>query len=210
MNAMRTDTVDYAPRRPGIRDWFSGVVSDRARLRRILMYWVVGAIVLIAAALYLTGGRYVTTDDAYVHAAKLMVSTDVSGLVTEVNVKEGQTVKKGDVLFRLDPRPFQIAVDNAKAALAQAVQDAEGTRANYHAILGQIASQQAQANLAAQTYGRYAALARQNAIAGTQVDQARGALTSAQAMVVSLQQQARQVLAQLGGNPDLPATQTPA
>jgi membrane fusion protein (multidrug efflux system) len=208
MSAMRTDTADYA-RRPGIRDWFGAIVSDRARLRRILMYWGAGLVAIIAATMYLTGGRFVTTDDAYVHAAKLMVSTDVSGLVTSVNVKEGQTVKKGDVLFRLDPRPFQIAVDNAQAALAQTTQDAEATRAQYHAILGQIASQQAQANLAAQTFGRYTALARQNAIAGTQIDQARGALTSAQAMVVSLQQQARQVLAQLGGNPELPATQTP-
>jgi membrane fusion protein (multidrug efflux system) len=209
---MRTDSVDYAP--PGIgarvRDWASGIWADKARLRRILMYWGVGVVAVVTLALYLTGGRYVGTDDAYVHAAKLMVSTDVSGLVSEVNVHEGQAVKKGDVLFRLDPRPFQIALDNAKAALAQSVLDVEGTRAQYKAILGQISSQQAQATLASQTYARYVALQRQNAIAGTQVDQARGTLLSAQAMVVSLQHQAQQVLAQLNGNPEIPATQTPA
>ena len=54
-----------------------------------------------------------------------MVSTDVSGLIKSVNVKEGQQVKKGDVLFTLDPLPFQIALDNAKAVLAQTVQDVE-------------------------------------------------------------------------------------
>ena len=52
---------------------------------------------------------------AYVHANKLMVSTDVSGLVESVNVHEGQQVKAGDILFTLDPKPFQIALDNAKA-----------------------------------------------------------------------------------------------
>ena len=208
----RTDSVDYPTPGVGsrIRDWAYGIWSDKARLRRVLMIYGVAIVAALTAYFWLTGGRYVTTDDAYVHAAKLMVSTDVSGLVQSVNVHEGQAVKKGDILFRLDPRPFQIALDNAKAALAQTVLDVEGTKAQYRAILGQIASQQAQAVLAGQTFNRYAALQRQNAIAGTQVDQARGALVSAQAMVVSLQQQARQPLAQLNGNPDVPATLTPA
>ncbi|MEJ0041562.1 MAG: HlyD family secretion protein [Rhizomicrobium sp.] len=210
MSAMRTDTADYAAPRNGIGTWLGNVWGDKARLRRILMYWGAGLVLAIAALLYFTGGRYVSTDDAYVHAAKLMVSTDVSGLVESVNVREGQAVKAGDILFRLDPKPFQIALDNAKAALAQTVLDVEGTKAQYRSILGQIQSQQAQATLAQQTYGRYIALQRQNAIAGTQVDTARGTLLSAQAMVISLQQQARQILAQLNGNPDIPATQTPA
>ncbi len=211
MSAMRTDSADYVL--PGlgtrVRDWAASLWADRARLRRILMYWGLALIAAVAAVMYLTGGRYVTTDDAYVHAAKLMVSTDVSGLVKDVDVHEGQVVKKGDILFRLDPKPFQIALDTAKANLAQSVLDVESTRAQYHSILGQLASQQAQATLASTTYGRYAALARQNAISGTQVDQARGAMLSAQAMVGSLEHQAQQILAQLGGNPDQPATLTP-
>lgn len=208
----RIDSVDYAAPSAGsrIKDWAGSIWSDRARMRRILMYWGVGLVALIAAALYFSGGRYVSTDDAYVHSAKLMVSTDVSGLVDSVNVHEGQRVNKGDVLFRLDPRPFQIALDTAKATLAQTVQGVAATRSQYRAIQGQIASQQAQAHLAGLTYGRYAALQRQNAIAGTQVDTARGALQSAQAMVISLQQQASQILAQLNGNIDLPVEQTPA
>jgi membrane fusion protein (multidrug efflux system) len=212
MASARTDTVDYPA--PGlgtrIREWASGLWADRARLRRFLMIWGVSVVAAVVAILWLTGGRYVTTDDAYVHSAKLMVSTDVSGLVHDVDVREGQTVKKGDVLFRLDPKPFVIAVDNAKAALAQTVLDVEGTKAQYRSVLGQIASEQAQVVLAGKTYDRYLALQRQNAIAGTQVDTARGTLLSAQATVVSLQQQARQILAQLNGNPDVPATQTPA
>src|SRR6202012_4520389 len=105
-----------------------------------------------------------------VHAAKLMVSTDVSGLVQSVNVREGQRVKKGDVLFRLDPKPFQIALANAKANLAASIQNVEGIKAQYKSIQGQIASQQATVNLNQITFGRYESLQRQNAIAGTQVD----------------------------------------
>jgi membrane fusion protein (multidrug efflux system) len=219
MAALRTDsvggnTITYEPltKRYGthVRGAFADLWADKARLRRVAMIWGVAAVLVISGALWLTGGRYVGTDDAYVHAAKLMVSTDVSGLVQDVDVKEGQTVKKGQILFRLDPKPFQIALDNAKAALAQSVQDVESTRATYKSMLGQMAAQQAQVHLAQLTYNRYVALAKSNAIAPAQVDQARGALQSAQATLVSLKQNADVQLAKLNGNPDMPATQAPA
>jgi membrane fusion protein (multidrug efflux system) len=119
-------------------------------------------------------------------------------------------VKKGQVLFRLDPKPFQIALDNAKAALAQTVQDVESTRATYKSMLGQMSAQQAQVTLAQLTYNRYLALAKSNAVAPAQVDQARGALQSAEATLVSLKQNADVQLAKLNGNPAMPAMQAPA
>jgi membrane fusion protein (multidrug efflux system) len=191
---------------------FDGTVSkplDKTRLRRVLM--IGGVLIVLAASgyFYLTGGRYIDSDDSYVHANKLMVSTDVSGLIQSVNVKEGQVVKKGDMLFSLDPQPFQIALDNAHAAQAQAVQDAESARATYRAAVGQIGAQQAQVNLTRQTYDRYAALEKQNAIAATTVDQARGAMLGAQATLVSLQQAAATDLTKLNGNINLPAQLTP-
>jgi membrane fusion protein, multidrug efflux system len=214
MAALRTESVAYEPLTRRYRTHLTGALgelwADKARLRRIAMIWGVAAVVAIALVLWLTGGRYVGTDDSYVHAAKLMVSTDVSGLVKDVDVHEGQRVKKGQVLFRLDPKPFQIALDNAKAALAQTVQDAESTRATYKSMIGQMSAQQAQVTLAQLTYNRYLALAKSNAIAPTQVDQARGTLQSAQATLISLKQNADVQLAKLNGNPDLPATQTPA
>jgi len=212
MSAIRTETNAYATPGMGtrVRDWAGAIWADKARLRRIGMIWGLALIGSLALFFWLTGGRYISSDDAYVHADKLMVSTDVSGLVQDVDVREGQNVRAGDILFRLDPHPFQIALDNAKASLAQAALDVDGTKAQYRAILGQIAAQQAQVNLAAITFGRYQALVRQNAIAPSQLDTARGTLQSAQATLVSLQQQAKQTLAQLNGNPDLPDDQAPA
>ena len=212
MSAMRTDTVDYAAPGMGsrIRDWAGAVWADKARLRRIGMIWGLAAIASVALVFWLTTGRYVSSDDSYVHAAKLMVSTDVSGLVKDVDVHEGQTVRTEDILFRLDPQPFAIALANAKAALAQTALDVETTKAQYRGMLGQIGAQQAQVNLAQITYNRYVSLVRQNAIAPSQLDQARGTLQSAQATLISLQQQAQQSLAQLNGNPDLPVQQAPA
>ena len=60
------------------------------------------AVLVGSAVFWLRGGRYASTDDAYVQAAQLLVTTDVSGLVSSVNVHEGQAVKAGDLLFQLD------------------------------------------------------------------------------------------------------------
>ncbi len=186
--------------------------SDAARrlLRRVLMIGGVAVFAIAAAAVYLIGGRYIGNDDAYVHANKLMVSTDVSGLVATVNVREGQKVQAGDVLFTLDPKPFHIALDNARAAMAGVAQDVESTRAMYRAALGQIAAQKAQVNVNQQTLNRYEALSASGAIAPMQVDTARAALLSAQATLASLEQNAATQLAKLNGNPNIPAAQTPA
>jgi membrane fusion protein (multidrug efflux system) len=191
-----------APRR-------GSLFSDKARLRKVLMVGGVGIALAVAGAVYLLGGRYIGSDDSYVHANKLTVTTDVSGLVKTVNVHEGQQVKAGQILFTLDPLPFQIALDNAKAALASTVQDVESTRAQYRAALGQIAAEQAQLTVNQQTYNRYLALAKENAIAAMQVDTQRAAVLGAQATLVSLQQTAATQLAKLNGNPNLPAEQTP-
>ncbi len=198
----------------------SGYVPDIARneartearrklLRRVLMLGGVTLVLGVSAFFYLIGGRYVGTDDAYIHSNKLMVSTDVSGLVQTVNVKEGQAVKAGDVLFTLDARPFEIALENAQANLAGTVQDVESIRAQYRAALAQIAAQQAQVNVSRVTLARYEALVKDNAIAPIQLDTARAGLLSSQATLASLQQTAATTLARLGGRADIPAAQTP-
>ena len=207
MSAVDNSVSTYQASKQG---GLAGLWADKARLRRVLMYWGVGIFLAIAGVVYLISGRYVTSDDSYVHANKLMVSTDVSGLVQSVDVREGQQVKKGQVLFTLDPKPFEIALENAKANLASTVQDVESTRAQYRAAVGQIAAQQAQLNVNQQTYVRYQALAKQNAIAAMQVDTQRAAVLSAQATLASLQQAAATQLAKLNGNPNLPAEQTPS
>ena len=68
---------------------------------------------------YVTGGQTMSTDDAYVDAEKVGVSTDVAGIVAQVNVTDNQQVAAGQVLYRLDPKQFQIALDSAQANLAK-------------------------------------------------------------------------------------------
>ena len=90
------------------------------RLRWPLMVVVPVAMIAAAAIFYLNGGRYESTDDAYVQAARVQVSASIPGRVVAVLVKENQPVRAGQVLFRIDSRDYDVAIANARAQLAQA------------------------------------------------------------------------------------------
>ena len=90
----------------------------RGWLRPALMFSVPAIVLAFAGYFWLTGGRFVSTDNAYVQQDKVSVSSDIAGRIIEVNARENQTVKAGDVLFRIDPDPYRIAVEQANAAIA--------------------------------------------------------------------------------------------
>jgi membrane fusion protein (multidrug efflux system) len=213
MAAMQTDSLNspYAGTlsRGGLRESLGRLTSDRALLRRVLMIGGVAIVAVVSAALWLSGGRYVTTDDSYVHASQLMVSTDVSGLVKDVDVREGQHVKQGDVLFRIDPLQFQIALDNAKANLGNTRLTILSQRDTYARMQQDIAAQASQVALDQVTFNRYAALLKLNSIAQAQYDQAHFTLLSAQSTLGSLKDQAATQLATLGGDLNIPIEQLP-
>src|ERR1043166_1344875 len=97
------------------------LMAGLRRYRRFLLLVVLPLVAAVAGfTFYLNGGRYVTTDDAYVGAQKVLITPDISGKIERVVVKEGQQVAPGDVLFEIDPVPFRLAVAQAKASLAQA------------------------------------------------------------------------------------------
>jgi membrane fusion protein (multidrug efflux system) len=165
---------------------------------------------LIAGAYgYVTGGQVMSTDNAYVEADKVGVSTDVSGIVKDIDVTENQRVEAGQILYRLDPRQFQIALDSAKANLAQVALTIDAMKQDYRRMLSDVAAQQAQVALDQATYDRYAALLPTAAISKANYDQARFTLELDKNKLESLRQQAQVQLARLAGNPDIPVAQHP-
>jgi membrane fusion protein (multidrug efflux system) len=162
-----------------------------------------------AGTLWLTGGRFVSTDNAYITAPKLVVATDVSGVVSEVLVHEGQAVKKGDVLFRIDPTPFRIAVASASAQLAQISLNLESMKQDYKRMQSDIAAQQAQVQLAQANFERASKLIKSGAATAVTYDQTRFTLNAAQKQNQSLEEQAKVLLAKLGGKLDSPASEHP-
>jgi membrane fusion protein (multidrug efflux system) len=181
--------------------------------RRRWVRWALFALLPLAlgagAYWYVTGGQVMSTDDAYVQAETVGISTDVSGVVQGIDVANNQHVDPGQVLYRLDPRQFQIALDNAKANLAQSALTIDAMKQDYTRMLSDAAAQQAQVELDQATYDRYAALVPSGATTKASYDQARFTLELDKNKLKSLRQQAAVQLARLGCNPDIPVTQHP-
>src|SRR5882672_5718386 len=178
--------------------------------RRRRLRWALFALLPLALISggywYVTGGRVMSTDNAYVEADKVGISTDVSGIVTQIDVTENQHVEAGQVLYRLDPRQFQIALDSARANLAQVALTIDSMKQDYRRMLSDVAAQQGQVGLDQATYDRYTTLVRTDAVSKANYDQARFTLEVDKNKLESLRQQAQVQLARLAGNPDIPVT----
>ncbi|HWI28389.1 MAG TPA: HlyD family secretion protein [Stellaceae bacterium] len=183
---------------------------SRARwLRVLLMIAVPLAIVIGGGWWYLTSGRYVSTDDAYVQANTVTVSSDVSGRVVAVDVQDNQYVKAGQVLIRLDDRPYRAAVERAQAQLASARLQVEGMRATYRQRLADLAAAQDTLKYQQSEYDRQKHLLEQHVTSQSSFDQAQNHLVTAREQVAAVQQQIANILASLGGNPDIPTDEHP-
>jgi membrane fusion protein (multidrug efflux system) len=179
-------------------------------LRPLLMLGGVVVLVVGGLAWYLSGGGWVSIDDAYVQAAKLAVSTDVSGIVAQIPVHEGEVVKQGEVLFRLDDRPFRIALDGAKAELAQTALTMDAMKRDYQQLVHQADAEAAQVQSDQNNYDRYAGLVKTGAVTRAQTDDARYKLAADQQAMQALRVQAQVQLAKLGGDSNVDVTKTPA
>ncbi|RAI60223.1 HlyD family secretion protein [Roseicella frigidaeris] len=181
----------------------------RRWLRPALMLGGALVVALGAGAFWLEGGRYAGTDDAYVQADKLLLSTDVSGIVQRIEVREGQVVAAGQPLVRLDAAPFQYAVQQAEAQLLQTRLNLEAMQADYRRIQRDAAAQEAAVQLAQATNDRAAQIVNSGAVTRAAYDQARFGLAQAKQQLESLKIQAQVQLAKLGGSADAPIDQHP-
>jgi membrane fusion protein (multidrug efflux system) len=178
----------------------------RRGLRPILM---LGGILIVAiGALYYwkTGGRIISVDDAYVRAAKEVIATDVSGLVLEVPVHEGQRVAQGDILLRLDPHPFQIAYDGAKANLGGMVSTLNAMKLDYQRMLRDAQVKAAQVDADQANFDRYSNLVKGGGVTRADYDNARFQLAANRQALEALKVQALVQLARLGGDPNVDVT----
>lgn len=169
-------------------------------LRRVLL--TLGPAIVLAAGLftYMTGGRYVSTDNAYVHAGKLTVATDVPGIVASVAVHESQRVEKGDVLFTLDQEPFRIALAGAEANLGTVRNQITTQQATYRQKTAQIEQAKTDVAFYETTAQRQQDLLKRGVSAQATFDQAKRDLDAARERLAMSQHDADAALAQLGGN----------
>jgi membrane fusion protein (multidrug efflux system) len=181
----------------------------RTRLRLPLM--LAGPIVVALAAgwWYLGSGRYVSTDDAYVQAARTMISSDVPGRVIAVEVHDNQRVTAGQVLFRLDPHSYQVAVNDAMAQLGVARLQIEALKATYQQKVSDAKGAEETLDYQQHEYERQKKLLASGVSSQAQFDQTSNALEVARQRLASTRHDIGNVLAQLGGNPDIPVNDHP-
>jgi membrane fusion protein (multidrug efflux system) len=186
------------------------VMAALRRYRRTLLLVVLPLVVLLGGVVfYVNGGRYVSTDDAYVGAQKVLITPDISGKIDKVVVREGERVKQGDVLFEIDPVPFRLAVQEARAKLDQA-------RTSYDNLVANVKIYQQMQDLAQQAVDlkqrdvdRKATLVKNSFGSQLDLDNASNAVVTAKAQLEYLKQQLSSAKTQLLGNPDLPLDQFP-
>ena len=187
------------------------LMAGLRRYRRFLLLVVLPLVAAVAGiTFYLNGGRYVTTDDAYVGAQKVLITSDVSGKIINVTVKEGQQVATGDTLFQIDPVPFQLAAAQARAKLEDAKASHSNLIANvalYSQTLDIVNSGIA---LKQRDVERKNSLVKSQAGSQLDLDNSATALVTAQAQRQLVTQQRSNALNQLLGNPELPLEQFPA
>lgn len=179
--------------------------------RRIALLASVPVIlVAVGGYFYLTGGRYQDTDNAYVQQAKVSLSADVAGRIQSVSVHDNQMVKSGDVLFAIDPTPYEIALAQADAALATARVNVEQLKVAYGTAQAQLTAAQGTLAIRQAAFDRKNALVQGGTASDATLDDVKLALETAQNAVTAATQQVASATAALTGNPELATDDHPA
>jgi membrane fusion protein, multidrug efflux system len=182
----------------------------RERLRRPLLILFPVILAAVGTAYYLAEEPYVSTDDAFVYAAKESVNARVAGQVVEIAVRDNQRVKRGQLLFQVDPEPYRIAVDQAEARLGTARLQINELKATYRQQLAELQSAQDSADFDQREYARQKALVTDDWTPREVFDRAETDLRVARQHVASDVQQIANTVAALDGNPNIEVDRNPS
>ena len=170
-------------------------------MKRFVLLVVVPAVALAAGiALWLQGGRYEETENAYVKAHMIAVSADVSGRVVDVRVRDNEPVAAGKLLFRIDPVPFELAVARAEAEMAVVRTTLDGLRAEHRVALADAAEANERISFLTRQLERQQKLKERGMGLEASFDEVRHNLEAARRRLESAHEKAARVLAALGGD----------
>ena len=157
----------------------------------------------VGAYLYLASGRVVSTDNAYVKADKIVISTDIAGRVSEVLVHADQQVARGAILFRIDPELYKLALDQAEAELDQTRSRVEAMRAEYQEAKSEMKEAEDKVVFYEAQRSRQKSLADKGVGRAFVFEEAGANADAARTRVTVASQKMHRALAQLGGDPDI-------
>ena len=182
----------------------------RSSLRYLLMAALPLALVVAGGWYWVIGGRWASTENAYVQQNKVLVAPEVEGRIAEVRVGQNQTVKPGDVLFRIDDATYRIALEKADGAVALARLQVEELRTRLKDA--QLKADTARNTLAFQEvqFGRQDKLRQTGNATQAQYDTARHDLDLARQAVAEAEQGVADALVALGGDASIETNKHPS
>lgn len=185
--------------------------KPKGRSRRTVLMVAVPLLLAVGGGYaWLNGGRFVDTDNAYVQQVKVSLSADVGGRVIEVDVHENQEVAAGDVLFRIDPEPYRIALEQAEAGLAAARVNVEQLRVGYGTAQAKLDAANLTLTLRQTEYDRRKSSVDQGISATASMDDVALSLQGAQSTLALAKQELAAATAALAGNPNIATEDHPA
>ncbi len=186
--------------------------ASPARKRRVpLWLWVAAplAVLCFFGWQWYASGQAVGTDNAYVRAERILVASQIGGRVVEVAVGQNQPVRKGDLLFRIDPEPLEIAVAQNEALLSRMSNSASASRAQVRGAGTSIAAARETLQWSRRDLTRMEGLARQQLVARKMVDDARHDVAEALSDLAAAQASQSQASAALNGDATTPTDELP-
>jgi membrane fusion protein (multidrug efflux system) len=183
---------------------------SRRKVIRLTLLILGPVLVLVAIGYFwLTGGRWVSTDNAYVQADTVNVATDVSGLVAQVDVKDNERVQKGQELFRLDDSIYRATLDEATAQVGVVADQLRAQQASWRQMRAQIAQAKTTVEYNQVQYKRQVDLVARHFSPQSELDSRRHDLDVSQQQVTALEAQQAGIVAQLDGDPEGPIESHP-
>ncbi len=164
-------------------------------------------VLLVSGYFYFTGGRFVETDNAFIKSDKVLIAAEVSGLISEVSVRENQRVEKGDELFRIQDHSYRIALMAAEAGLANARDRIASLKATHRQKQEELALARTNIAFAQTEYDRQAKLIASSAVSRSKLDATRHELDIARQQLDVIAEEIAEITAQLGGDPNIPIEQ---
>ena len=175
----------------------------RERLRRPLMLAVPTLVGVVGTAVYLAEEPYASTDDAFVRAAKVTINARVAGQAVEIAVRDNERVRQGQVLFRIDPEPYQIAADQAEARLGSARLQIDSLKATYRQQQAELQSAKDSAAFDEREYERKKALVVTDFTPRAVFERAETNFKVARQHIASVEQQIANTVVALDGDPEI-------
>ncbi len=182
---------------------------QRRAIARLAMWLLPVVVLAVSLAAWLSSGRYVSTDNAYVKGDRAQIAPELSGLIVEVPVQENQRVSRGQLLFKIDDQPYRLALAKIDAEIETARAEIRGLRAQWRTKREEIKSAQSQYNYAQAEFERQSDLADKKIASTQKLQETRMTLDVARQRISAAEEDLQRIEAALAGDPKIRADDHP-